>query len=385
MYLQKFDVNDDRSNNLFWHQYMTNCLAPYNEAKSMYNGYCSSNLLNSSIGFVIPVYENMPEFPTSSPAISENDFQNDNTRVFANVTTTLNIRSGPGTSYERLTSIQANQTFTRIGKGVQNGERWDKVLLDNGMVGYVFQTYVEEYVEEVPEEPTTIPVEKIVLDNTNINLIIGSKMTISPTVLPENASKKNLVWSSDDETIATVNTNGEITAVSVGDTVITVKSAENANIIEKCNVRVIDVGDDIYFELDESIKLNGDEISGVDRLTVDEFKELINTNLVVEFYDNSGNLLLGDSLIGTGYRLCLKDLNGVEIYNYYFIIYGDVNGDADINALDVLVLQKYILEIRQLDGLFLKAGNISKNGEVPSSLDVLKVQKHILEIKFIEQ
>lgn len=385
MYLQKFDVNDDRSNNLFWHQYMTNCLAPYNEAKSMYNGYYSSNLLNSSIGFVIPVYENMPEFPTSSPAISENDFQNDNTRVFANVTTTLNIRSGPGTSYERLTSIQANQTFTRIGKGVQNGERWDKVLLDNGMVGYVFQSYVEEYVEEVPEEPATISVEKIVLDNTNINLIIGSKMTINPTVLPEDASNKNIVWSSDDETIATVNTNGEITAVSVGDTVITVKSGENANIIEKCNVRVIDVGDDIYFELDESIKLNGDEISGVDRLTVDEFKELINTNLVVEFYDNSGNLLLGDSLIGTGYRLCLKDLNGVEIYNYYFIIYGDVNGDADINALDVLVLQKYILEIRQLDGLFLKAGNISKNGEVPSSLDVLKVQKHILEIKFIEQ
>lgn len=385
MYLQKFDVNDDRSNNLFWHQYMTNCLAPYNEAKSMYNGYYSSNLLNSSIGFVIPVYENMPEFPTSSPAISENDFQNDNTRVFANVTTTLNIRSGPGTSYERLTSIQANQTFTRIGKGVQNGERWDKVLLDNGMVGYVFQSYVEEYVEEVPEEPATISVEKIVLDNTNINLIIGSKMTINPTVLPEDASNKNIVWSSDDETIATVNTNGEITAVSVGDTVITVKSGENANIIEKCNVRVIDVGDDIYFELDESIKLNGDEISGVDRLTVDEFKELINTNLVVEFYDNSGNLLLGDSLIGTGYRLCLKDLNGVEIYNYYFIIYGDVNGDADINALDVLVLQKYILEIRQLDGLFLKAGNISKNGELPSSLDVLKVQKHILEIKFIEQ
>ena len=385
MYLQKFDVNDDRSNNLFWHQYMTNCLAPYNEAKSIYNGYYSSNLLNSSIGFVIPVYENMPEFPTSSPAISENDFQNDNTRVFANVTTTLNIRSGPGTSYERLTSIQANQTFTRIGKGVQNGERWDKVLLDNGMVGYVFQSYVEEYVEEVPEEPATIAVEKIVLDNTNINLIIGSKMKINPTVLPENASNKNIVWRSDDATIATVNTNGEITAVSVGDTVITVKSAENANIIEKCNVRVIDVGEDIYFELDESIKLNGDEISGVDRLTVDEFKELINTNLVVEFYDNSGNLLLGDSLIGTGYRLCLKDLNGVEIYNYYFIIYGDVNGDADINALDVLVLQKYILEIRQLDGLFLKAGNISKNGELPSSLDVLKVQKHILEIKFIEQ
>ena len=277
---------------------MTNCLAPYSESKSIYNAYYNSNLLNSSIGFVIPVYENMPKYPISSPAISANDFQDDNTRVYANVTTTLNLRSGPGTSYERLVSISANQTFTRIGKGIQNGERWDKVLLDNGMIGYVFQTYVEEYIEEAPDGPNT---------------------------------------------------------------------------------------KDIYFEIDESIILNGEEISGVDMLTVGEFKELINTNLVLEFYDNSGKILDDGSLIGTGYRLCVKDDNNVEVYNYYFIIYGDVNGDADINALDVLVLQKYILEIRQLNGLFLNAGNISKNGELPNSLDVLKVQKHILEIKFIEQ
>ena len=92
---------------------MTNCLAPYNEAKSMYNGYNSSNLLNSSIGFIIPVYENMPSYPVSSPSININDFQNDNTKAFANVTTTLNVRTGPSTSYEVLTSISSKSTFTR--------------------------------------------------------------------------------------------------------------------------------------------------------------------------------------------------------------------------------------------------------------------------------
>lgn len=254
----------------------------------MYNGYNSSNLLNSSIGFIIPVYENMPSYPVSSPSININDFQNDNTKAFANVTTTLNVRTGPSTSYEVLTSISSKSTFTRIGKGIQNGERWDKVLLENGMIGYVFQSYVEEYVEN---------------------------------------------------------------------------EYENS-----------------YFELDKSLVLNENEISGINMLTVGEIKNLINTNLVMEFYNNSGELLKDDSLIGTGYRLCAKDNNGTEIYNYYFILYGDVNGDADINSLDVLVLQKYILEIRQLSGLFLKAGNISKNGELPNALDVLKIQKHILEI-----
>ena len=184
---------------------MTNCLAPYSESKSIYNAYNSSNILNSSIGFVIPVYENMPEYAVSSPAINSSDFKNDNTKVYANVTTTLNVRTGPGTSYEKLISIPANETFIRIGQGIQNGERWDKVLLNNGMVGYVFQTYVDEYVE--PE--------------------VGN-----------------------------------------------------------------------YFELDESIKLNENEISGIDMLTVSEFKELVNTNLVIEVYDNNGNILNENSLIG---------------------------------------------------------------------------------------
>ena len=95
LYLQKFDVNDERSNNLFWHQYMTNCLAPYTESNNIYKAYNSNGMLSSSIGFVIPIYENMPEYPSLSPNILESDYEIDNTQVYANVTTTLNIRTGP--------------------------------------------------------------------------------------------------------------------------------------------------------------------------------------------------------------------------------------------------------------------------------------------------
>ena len=49
-----------------------------------------------------------------------------------------------GTSYEVLTSVKSGQTMTRIAKGKQNGELWDRVKLDNGLVGYVFQNYVEK-------------------------------------------------------------------------------------------------------------------------------------------------------------------------------------------------------------------------------------------------
>ena len=94
VYLQKFDV-DNQKNGMFWHQYMTNVLAPYSESRIIYNGYANIGLLNSPMTFIIPVYKNMPDIPAESPSIAELDFVSDNTKVYANVSGTLNIRTGP--------------------------------------------------------------------------------------------------------------------------------------------------------------------------------------------------------------------------------------------------------------------------------------------------
>lgn len=98
IYLQKFDVNNEKGGELFWHQYMTNVLAPYSESKSIYSGYSKSGILNTSISFIIPVYNNMPTIPTQSPDINPNDFSQDNAKVYCNATN-VNIRTGPSTSY----------------------------------------------------------------------------------------------------------------------------------------------------------------------------------------------------------------------------------------------------------------------------------------------
>ena len=95
IYLQKFHVSDNSGVELFWHQYMTNVLAPYSEGKLIYQGYEKSNMLDSQMSFVIPIYENMPELPCETPNIASTDFKTDNTRVYANVSTTLNVRTGP--------------------------------------------------------------------------------------------------------------------------------------------------------------------------------------------------------------------------------------------------------------------------------------------------
>lgn len=459
LYLQKFDVNDDRGGNLFWHQYMTNCLAPYSESSGIYKAYSSNGMLSSSIGFIIPVYENMPEYATESPNILESDYVADDKKMYANVTNTLNVRSGPSTSHEILTTITRNDTVTRIKRGVQNGERWDKIKLENGMVGYVFQSYLQEVpeisitdiklsidnstinkgstnnikIEIQPEEAkgeivwessnenvltvengiitaigagtSTVTartldgkvsdsieitvyskVASISLSKEKLELLVGAKTHIIASVLPEDASNKTVIWSVKNPEIASITEDGTVTAKSVGTTEIIAKSS-NENIQAKCTLTVKQINEDITLEIDKSLKVDGDEISKLDvtKNTVSDIKVLINTNLTMEFYNSKGELLNDTDKIGTDSKLVLKDSDGNEIYKYTFIIYGDVNGDGLIDSLDVLVLQRHILETKPLIGVFLKSGNISKNGELPNSLDVLKIQRHILETKLIVQ
>ena len=79
------------------------------------------------------------------------------------------------------------------------------------------------------------------------------------------------------------------------------------------------------------------------------------------------------------------DENNDIIRELTVIFYGDVNGDGKINSVDLLVLQRHILEIEKLGDIYPKAGNINKNGKAPSSVDLLLIQRHILQLAIIQQ
>ena len=80
-----------------------------------------------------------------------------------------------------------------------------------------------------------IPVSKVLMSSSEINLNIGEKSFISATIQPDNATNKDITWSSSDETIATV-INGTITAISKGTAIITatadgISGATTVNVI----------------------------------------------------------------------------------------------------------------------------------------------------------
>ena len=66
---------------------------------------------------------------------------------------------------------------------------------------------------------------EVELDKTDVTLCVGKTDTVTATVLPEEAKDRNVTFVSGDETVATVDETGKITAVGAGETTITVKSA----------------------------------------------------------------------------------------------------------------------------------------------------------------
>lgn len=72
LYFQKFNVKPTDINQLYLHQYMTNVQAPYSEGKTTRNAYNALGILNDSMVFYIPVYNNMPQVPAGLPAASGN-------------------------------------------------------------------------------------------------------------------------------------------------------------------------------------------------------------------------------------------------------------------------------------------------------------------------
>ena len=84
-----------------------------------------------------------------------------------------------------------------------------------------------------------IPVKQITLDRTQLVLKKGETATLTAMVFPENATNKDVEWSSQNSSIARIDQNGKITAVSPGNTVIEAKSKSTGTVIATCNLSVI--------------------------------------------------------------------------------------------------------------------------------------------------
>lgn len=125
-------------------------------------------------------------------------------------------------------------------------------------------------------------------------------------------------------------------------------------------------------------RYSGETISGISASTsISELKgtiESIAGSNTVQVKNASGNVVT-DGNIGTGYKITIKNANTNETLTA--IVKGDTSGDGEVNALDLLQVQKKILGTYTLSGVYDTAGDTSGDGEI-NALDLLQVQKSIL-------
>ena len=119
------------------------------------------------------------------------------------------------------------------------------------------------------EKNQVIEVTGIELGESSVEMTVGTSHKLTATVLPENATEKGVVWESKDESIASVDQEGLVSAVKEGSTQIIVSTA-NGNFSAYCSVTVKKTGADV-----SGITIDKDEL----KLTVGNSFQLTATVL----------------------------------------------------------------------------------------------------------
>lgn len=84
----------------------------------------------------------------------------------------------------------------------------------------------------------TVPVSGIQLSQTSAALTVGDTLTLTKTIYPSDATNQAVTWTSSSDAVASVDSNGKITAKTAGSAMITCKSVSDNSVVGICNVTV---------------------------------------------------------------------------------------------------------------------------------------------------
>ena len=98
---------------------------------------------------------------------------------------------------------------------------------------------IESSTEPTTTETTEVKVSSIKLNATSKTLYNGKSTTLKATVFPINATNKRLTWKSSNTKVATVDKNGKVKALKVGNAIITATSTDGSNVSAQCKIKVV--------------------------------------------------------------------------------------------------------------------------------------------------
>lgn len=294
----------------------------------------------------------------------------------------------------------------------------------------------KEAVCEITVRKAVIEVENVKLNKTSATLKVSEILQLTATIMPANATDKNIEWFSDNDGIATV-VNGKVTAKSEGQTKITAKTnnGKTAECVVKVNpvadvnhpqivVESLNTASGTFAELNISLK-NNPGIVGMtididfdeSVLTLTEVKDggLLGTNshkpecqspytlswsndVSTTDYSENGviatlKFAVSDTASTGEYPITVSyDYDNMDIYNKELekikfqtvngsitvvdYLCGDVNSDGKVNNLDKVILTRYLAKWNDYQNINTYAADVNNDGKV-NNLDRVILTRHL--------
>ena len=89
--------------------------------------------------------------------------------------------------------------------------------------------------------------------------------------------------------------------------------------------------------------------------------------------------------IGSGTKVQIVDNKGQVIQEYICLLYGDVNGDSKITAVDYTLIKNHIMEVKKVTSQIQNLGaDVNQDNKI-TAVDYTLIKNHIMDVKKIEQ
>ncbi len=328
LYYKKFDYVGTP----YTHQYMTHIKAHASEAYKTSSAYTSDVKTGTPLVFRIPVYKNMPE-------------------------TACTLPTGDGSPNNCLSTLAINgQNLTPT-----------------------FSKFTTEYSLVVDNSVTSVEVNAAAIISTTKVTGTGAYQlnegtnTITVTATAENGSAR--VYTIEVVRRAAGSTGGSDSSSDSTQSPSTGETTQPPTTQPQLSVETA------LPKNDAAGTING-IVPGSTVAAVTGSFTVTGGNIYIT--DVAGNVK-ADGKVVTGDKVIIKDSNGNIVYSYSIIIYGDVNGDGAGNIKDLLIIQKHLLGVSKLEGIYLNAGDANRDAKELSIKDLLVLQKQILGLTSISQ
>ena len=154
------------------------------------------------------------------------------TEILVGGTTTLTAAVTPANAAQTVTWSSSDENIATVTGGIVTGVAVGTVTIT--ATSTKDNTKSDTYSIEVKP----IKVTGITVAPATQSLSVGGTVQLSATVSPANATDKTYEWSSDDETVATVDADGLVTALKIGTCTIKATAKDGSAVVGSCAITV---------------------------------------------------------------------------------------------------------------------------------------------------